>query len=144
MKILFFLKSLLLIIFIQPLEIREAIPSKSRKVDLIGFCNFASIPRSNWVFRIANAIEYGRAVARDIGGSDPERMSAPKVAEYVQLLFEHTPVNVQIINDAKQIEKEFPCLGNNNLINLNVLSLIIIQVLLTEQVLIGIKQEQYF
>jgi leucyl aminopeptidase len=29
----------------------------------------------------------GRAVGRDIGGGDPERMAPPRVAEYVQELF---------------------------------------------------------
>jgi leucyl aminopeptidase len=29
----------------------------------------------------------GRAVGRDIGGADPERMAPPRVAEYVQELF---------------------------------------------------------
>ena len=28
-----------------------------------------------------------RLVARDIGGSDPERMAAPKVAEYMSQMF---------------------------------------------------------
>ncbi|VDQ08469.1 unnamed protein product [Trichobilharzia regenti] len=32
----------------------------------------------------AMAIEEGRIVARDIGGSDPERMAAPKIVEYLE------------------------------------------------------------
>ena len=35
----------------------------------------------------ARAVEFGRAVGRDIGGGDPERMAPPRVAEYVQELF---------------------------------------------------------
>lgn len=35
-------------------------------------------------------------VYRDIGGSDPERMAAPRVAEYVQELFKNSPVKVRI------------------------------------------------
>lgn len=35
-----------------------------------------------------------RLVCRDIGGSDPERMAAPRVAEYVQELFTDSPVQV--------------------------------------------------
>ena len=35
----------------------------------------------------ARAIELGRVVGRDIGGADPERMAPPRVAEYVQDLF---------------------------------------------------------
>lgn len=35
-----------------------------------------------------------RLACRDIGGSDPERMAAPRVADYVQQLFENSPVQV--------------------------------------------------
>lgn len=36
-----------------------------------------------------------RLACRDIGGSDPERMAAPRVADYVQQLFENSPVEVE-------------------------------------------------
>ena len=32
----------------------------------------------------------------DIGGSDPERMAAPRVEEYIQELFAGSPVSVSI------------------------------------------------
>lgn len=35
-----------------------------------------------------------RLACRDIGGSDPERMAAPRVAEYVEELFKKSPVQV--------------------------------------------------
>lgn len=35
-----------------------------------------------------------RLAYRDIGGSDPERMAAPRVADYVQELFSDSPVKV--------------------------------------------------
>ena len=40
------------------------------------------------LIRYARAIELGRVVGRDIGGADPERMAPPRVAEYVQDLFD--------------------------------------------------------
>jgi len=43
-----------------------------------------------------------RAVYRDIGGSDPERMAAPKVAEYVEQQFKDTCVQVSMF--CKNIE----------------------------------------
>lgn len=92
-----------------PLENREY--KSVKKVDSLGFTNFASAEREAKVLKLANAIECGRAVARDIGGSDPERMSAPKVVEYVEELFKGTSIKVQVISDLKVIEKEFPCLG---------------------------------
>lgn len=36
----------------------------------------------------------GRAVGRDVGGGDPERMAPPRVAEYVQELFKSSCVTV--------------------------------------------------
>lgn len=35
-----------------------------------------------------------RLACRDIGGSDPERMAAPHVVDYVQELFTNSPVQV--------------------------------------------------
>ncbi len=40
--------------------------------------------------------EWYRFVYRDIGGSDPERMAAPRVAEYMQTVFKDTPVTVSL------------------------------------------------
>ena len=37
-----------------------------------------------------------RYVCLDIGGSDPERMAAPRVAEYIQELFAGSAVSVSI------------------------------------------------
>ena len=96
---------------LKPIEVREAFPSKAKKLDSINFLNFSTNERSLSTYRITNAIESGRGVARDIGGSDPERMSAPNVADYVQKLFQNTPIKVSVINDSKTIEKEYPCLG---------------------------------
>jgi len=38
-----------------------------------------------------------RAVCRDIGGSDPERMAAPRVSDYVQEIFKNTCIKVVFI-----------------------------------------------
>lgn len=93
-----------------PLENREF--KVNNKLDSIAFTNFPSSDREKKIYRFADAIECGRAVARDIGGSDPERMCAPKVAHYVEALFKNSAIQVEVISDLKVIEKEFPCLGN--------------------------------
>ncbi|PRD22233.1 UNVERIFIED_CONTAM: lap-2 [Trichonephila clavipes] len=56
----------------------------------------------------------GRIMCRDIGGSDPERMAAPNVATYVKELFANTPVQVEVVDNSKIIEKEYPLLGAVN------------------------------
>lgn len=95
-----------------PLENREF--KSITKVDYIDFTNFSDAGRQDKITNMAKAIECGRAVARDIGGSDPERMSAPKCEEYVVELFKNSSVKVEVISDLKVIEKEFPCLAAVN------------------------------
>ncbi|OTF80463.1 aminopeptidase-like protein, partial [Euroglyphus maynei] len=95
-----------------PLENREY--KSLTKVDFIDFTNFCDVNRETKIMELAKAIECGRGVARDIGGSDPERMSAPNTAKYVEALFENSSVKVEVISDLKIIEKEFPCLAAVN------------------------------
>ncbi|CAI2728060.1 unnamed protein product [Schistosoma spindalis] len=62
-----------------PLEVREMLPEKFPKA-----IRFGVMEANDSLLSIAKAIEEGRTLARDIGGSDPERMAAPKIAEYLQ------------------------------------------------------------
>lgn len=47
-------------------------------------------------------------MARDVGGSDPERMAPIKVEEYVRDAFANTPIKIEVISDLKTLEKDFP------------------------------------
>lgn len=49
-----------------------------------------------------------RAVARDIGGGDPERMTPTSVAHYVTDLFCASAVKVQVLDNVNKFEKEYP------------------------------------
>ncbi len=53
-------------------------------------------------------IPYFRWVARDIGGSDPERMTPIKVEEYVRSAFESSPLKIEVISDLSTLQKDFP------------------------------------
>ncbi|EUB63494.1 Putative aminopeptidase W07G4.4 [Echinococcus granulosus] len=70
----------------QPLEIREAFPHKQTKYTELGVFG-----ASEDLLKVASAIEEGRRVARDIGGSDPERMAAPRIVDYLQEEFQNCP-----------------------------------------------------
>jgi len=97
-----------------PLEVREANMKPSPyKVCVLGLwvTQEAHGPK---LVELANALESGRLVYRDIGGSDPERMAAPRVAEYVQELFKDSPVQVEVLKDVRVLEKEYPCLAAVN------------------------------
>ena len=65
------------------------------KVDKIGYWHENAEEGQNLV-RIVQAIELGRVVTRDIGGSDPERMSALNVLNYVSDVFKNTDIQVII------------------------------------------------
>ncbi|KAM3867647.1 putative aminopeptidase W07G4.4 [Diretmus argenteus] len=97
-----------------PLEVREAnLKPTPYKVCVLGLWVAQQAQGQNLV-DLANALESGRLACRDIGGSDPERMAAPHVAEYVQELFKDSPVEVVVMSDVKALEKEYPCLAAVN------------------------------
>ncbi|XP_033633240.1 putative aminopeptidase W07G4.4 [Asterias rubens] len=91
-----------------PFEIREDVPSKSQKVKkLLVWC--ADEASKVTMMKQAVAIESGRLVARDIGGSDPERMAAPKVANYMVELFKNSAnVKVGVIADDSALLEAYP------------------------------------
>lgn len=92
-----------------PIEIRENIPSRERKVELLGVFDESS-DSARALVENATAIESGRVVYRDIGGSDPERMAPPNVANYVKKLFSsnESQVKVNVLSDLPEIEKKYP------------------------------------
>ena len=59
-----------------PLEVRDQVPEKAVKVSKLGILGDSSKFASQ--IDLAKALEAGRIVSRDIGGSDPERMAAPR------------------------------------------------------------------
>lgn len=52
-------------------------------------------------------------VCRDIGGSDPERMAAPRVCDYVQEIFKNTCIKVALVfvGGYVCIKTSFHCYG---------------------------------
>lgn len=100
-----------------PIEVREARVEKARKVNTLGVLLDGAVDKE---LSIARALESGRTVYRDIGGSDPERMAAPRVAEYVESIFKDTCVKVTVISDIAVLEKEYPLLAAVNRAAINV------------------------
>jgi len=91
-----------------PLEMREVGEKEASKVDSMGWTGEKDVMEK------ALAIEKGRVVARDIGGSDPERMAAPRVEEYVQDVFKGTKVKIEVMKGQEFFESEYPCLAAVN------------------------------
>ena len=64
--------------------------TREKKIDVLGwFGDQATLD-------YAATIEEGRVVARDIGGSDPERMAPPRVEEYVREVFKGSNISVKV------------------------------------------------
>ncbi|KTF80668.1 hypothetical protein cypCar_00010871 [Cyprinus carpio] len=104
-----------LVIFLyhhQPLEVREH-KSPPHKVAVLGIW-VKNQAQGEAITELATALESGRLVYRDIGGSDPERMAAPRAAEYVQAVFKDSPVTVTVVSNLNTLEKEYPCLAAVN------------------------------
>jgi len=90
-----------------PIEMRETKEFKS-KVAALGWTGEKEILDK------ALAIEAGRVVTRDVGGSDPERMAAPRVEEYIKEVFQETRVKVEVMKGQQFFESEYPCLAAVN------------------------------
>lgn len=58
-----------------------------------------------------NAIAAGQYAARDLCGTEPERMAPPRFADYCVELFANTSVSVEVIADIDKIESDYPMLG---------------------------------
>jgi len=84
-----------------PLEVREQVKEKASKVDKLGvFGDSKSVAEK---IELARALETGRIVSRDIGGSDPERMAAPRCVTVARLLAQNENVGVVALDPGPQI-----------------------------------------
>jgi len=92
-----------------PLEVREQVPEKASKAKYIGVFGLEQSQLD-----LALALEAGRIVSRDVGGSDPERMAAARVEEYIRQTFENTNVKIEVVKGQTIFEKEYPCLAAVN------------------------------
>ncbi|XP_069774006.1 putative aminopeptidase W07G4.4 isoform X2 [Narcine bancroftii] len=96
-----------------PLEIYEAHKEKATKVNCLGLWA-SSKEEGEKLVQLSSVLEQGRSICRDIGGSDPERMAAPNVADYVQSVFSNSVVSVSVTSDLSVLQERFPCLAAVN------------------------------
>ncbi|MCE9679075.1 leucyl aminopeptidase family protein [Shewanella sp. AS1] len=88
----------------QALERREATPEQN-KIESIGLLV------SEDQAKVLNAIEAGRHLARDLCGTEPERMSAPMFAQYCQQAFADSGLALSVIEDRDVLERDYPLLS---------------------------------
>lgn len=82
-------------------------PSKCSKIESLGVWSEDS-QKTHAVVHLVKLIESGIYVARDIGGADPERMAPPRVYEYVRDLFKDSIIKINVIDNEKEISREYP------------------------------------
>ncbi|RUO30480.1 M17 family metallopeptidase [Aliidiomarina sanyensis] len=88
----------------QPLEAREHFGEGLEPIQQVGLIGEVD---GKWL----HAVEEGRRVARDLCGTEPERMSPLRFAEYCQSAFAGTAVKVTVLDDRPQLEVEYPLLS---------------------------------
>ena len=92
----------------QPLEAREALNEQEiEPMEKVGLYVGDKVFNVN----LLQAIESGRRLARDLCGTEPERMAPPKFADYCVEAFKHSDVQVSVIDDTKTIEQDYPLLA---------------------------------
>ncbi|XP_057308334.1 putative aminopeptidase W07G4.4 isoform X2 [Hydractinia symbiolongicarpus] len=92
-----------------PIEVREAQPEKATKINKLGI-NSLELKKTEGDALVEKAvgIEIGRVIARDIGGSDPERMSAERTEQYVAKMFKDTCIKINVTKGQDAFEKDYP------------------------------------
>lgn len=91
----------------QPLEAREALNEEDiEPIGELGLISGISQTSSQWLM----AAEAGKRVARDLCGTEPERMAPPGFADYCVQALAGSDVKVEVISDQRQLEKDYPLL----------------------------------
>lgn len=93
----------------QPLEAREHFQAAHLEniepVEQLGIYA-ANAVDADWL----SALEAGRRVARDLCGTEPERMAPPRFADYCVETFEGSAVEVEVEDNIDTLNKEYPML----------------------------------
>jgi leucyl aminopeptidase len=61
----------------------------------------------HWV----SSVEAGRFIARDVAGTEPERMSPIETAKLCEKIFKNSAVKVEIIEDETMLRRDFPLMS---------------------------------
>ncbi len=90
----------------QPLEAREHHGASISPVNHMGVIGLDET-RAHYVTALAN----GQYAARDLCGTEPERMAPPRFADYCVDLFKDSSVSVEVISDTALIDRDYPMLS---------------------------------
>ncbi|MEO1233707.1 MAG: leucyl aminopeptidase family protein [Myxococcota bacterium] len=91
-----------------PLEAREA--RGDGAVETVAALGWLT-QETNPTVEALGAIEGGRRIARDITGTEPERMAPLRLAELCQDVFRAGPVAVEVVDQRPVLERDYPLLS---------------------------------
>ena len=90
----------------QPLEAREALnEDEIEPITQIGIVGLSAQECAELY-----ATEIGKRLARDLCGTEPERMAPPNFADYCVTAFAGTQIDVNVIKDPQILKQDFPLL----------------------------------
>ncbi|MEO0478789.1 MAG: leucyl aminopeptidase family protein [Planctomycetota bacterium] len=96
----------------EPLEAREALgagvvePIEELGLHVVG-TDGVDDELSKW----ALAVDSGVRLARDLGGTEPERMAPPRFAELCEQSFDGLPVTCEVVSDLDVLHRDYPLLS---------------------------------
>jgi leucyl aminopeptidase len=94
----------------EPLEAREALGEEEcEPVEELGFVVPEGVVGAD-LARIVLAIEDGRRLARDLAGTNPERMTPARMGELCLDAFVDTDVEIEILDDPDELRADYPLL----------------------------------
>ncbi len=92
----------------EPLEAREALGQQEcEPIESVGIAvagGKVSAETARWI----TAVEAGRRLSRDLGGTEPERMAPLRFAEYCEEAFAGSAVKVSILRDPAVFLRDYP------------------------------------
>lgn len=95
----------------EPLEAREALGADAvepvRRLGVAVLGGAFEHAAAKWV----DAVDAGLRLARDLAGTEPERMAPPRFAAQVQQAFRGTGVRVTVQRDARRLQRDYPLLA---------------------------------
>ena len=96
----------------EPLEAREAQGFEhAEPMEVVGLLLTETAGASATAMRWAHAVEAGRRVARDLCGTEPERMTPLKMAAYLEAELAESDVEISVVSDRSTLEAEYPLLS---------------------------------
>jgi leucyl aminopeptidase len=99
----------------QPLEAREALGADAvepvRRLGLATDRSRAVAPVDEALVAWVRAVEGGRRLARDLCGTEPERMAPPRFAAHCAEAFAGLPVRVEVVGDQHEIDARYPLIA---------------------------------